>query len=74
MQFSLMFHQVGLQLRINLMVSNVQMLLNELNKFRGILVRNLFGKEKRRNKCKRRRKRFEGKGGDRILKTKKKQY
>jgi hypothetical protein len=48
------------------------MSLNELNKSRGMLVRNLFGKEKRRNKCKGRRKGFERKEGDRILKTKKK--
>jgi hypothetical protein len=46
---------------MNLMVSNVQMPLNELNKSRSMLVRNLFGKGKKRNKCRRRRKRFEGK-------------
>jgi hypothetical protein len=34
----------------------------------------LFGKRKRRNKCGGRRKGFEGKRGDRITKTKKKQY
>jgi hypothetical protein len=37
--------------------------LNELNKSRGMLVNNLFGKGKRRNKCREIRKRFEGKGG-----------
>jgi hypothetical protein len=37
------------------------MSLNELNKFRGMLVKNLFGKGKRRNKCRGRRKWFEGK-------------
>jgi hypothetical protein len=46
--------------------------LNELNKSRCMLVRNLFKKRKRRNKCKGRRKWFEGKGGDQIPKTKKK--
>jgi hypothetical protein len=45
--------------------------LNELNKFRGILVRNLFWKGKRRNKCRGRRKRFGGKGGNRIPKQRK---
>ena len=45
--------------------------LNELNKSRGMLVRNLFGKGKRINECKGRRKRFEGKGGEWIPKTKK---
>jgi hypothetical protein len=35
---------------------------------------NLFMKGKRRNKCRERRKGFEEKGGDRIPKTKKKQY
>jgi hypothetical protein len=48
--------------------------LNELNKFRGMLVRNLFGKGKRRNKCRGRRKGFEGKGGDQIPKKNKQQY
>jgi hypothetical protein len=43
----------------------------ELNKSKGMLVRNLFGKGKRRNKCKGRRKGFKGKG-DQIPKTKKK--
>jgi hypothetical protein len=45
------------------MVSNAQIPLNELNKFRSMLVRNLFGKEKKkkRNKCKGRRKEYEGK-------------
>jgi hypothetical protein len=56
---------------MNLTVSNAQMPLNELNKFRVMLVRNLFRKGKRKNKCKRRRKGFEGKRGDRIPKTKK---
>jgi hypothetical protein len=37
------------------------MSLNELNKSMGLLVRNLFGKGKRRNKYKGRRKGFEGK-------------
>jgi hypothetical protein len=46
------------------MVSNAQMSLNELNKSRGMLVRNLFRKGKRRNKCRERRKGFEGKIGD----------
>jgi hypothetical protein len=59
---------------MNLMVSNAQMTLNELNKSNGMLVRNLFEKEKRRNKCRERRKEFKGKGGDRIPKTNKKQY
>jgi hypothetical protein len=59
---------------MNLMVSNAQIPLNELNKSRGMLVRNLFGKGKRRNKCRGRRKGFEGKGGDRIPKTNKKQF
>jgi hypothetical protein len=35
--------------------------LKELNKSRGILMRNLFWKGKRRNKCRRRRKMFEEK-------------
>jgi hypothetical protein len=51
--------------------------LNELNKFKSMLVRNLFRKGNRRNKCRKRRIRrkwFDGKGGDRIPKTKKKQY
>ena len=39
MQFSHVFHQVGLQLRINLTVSNAQMSSNELNKFRGMTPR-----------------------------------
>jgi hypothetical protein len=34
-----------------LMVSNVQMSLNEFNKSKGMLMRNLFGKEKKINKC-----------------------
>jgi hypothetical protein len=34
------------------MVSNAQIPLNELNKFRGMLVRNLFGKEKKKKKKK----------------------
>jgi hypothetical protein len=55
-------------------ISNAQMSLTKLNKSKGMLMRNLFGKEKRRSKCKGRRKTFEEKGGDRILKTKKKQY
>jgi hypothetical protein len=40
--------------------------LNELNKSRGMPVRNLFGNRKRKNRCRRRRRRkgFEGKGGD----------
>jgi hypothetical protein len=61
---------------MNLMVSNAQMPLNELNKFKSMLVRNLFRKGNRRNKCRRRRRRkwFDGKRGDRIPKTKKKQY
>jgi hypothetical protein len=42
--------------------------LNVFNKSRGMLVRNLFGKGKRRNKCRGRRKELEGKGGDRIPK------
>jgi hypothetical protein len=74
MQFSYVFYRVELQLIMNLTVSNAQMSLNELNKSRGMLMRNLFGKEKRRNKCKERRKGFERKEGDRIPKTKKKQY
>jgi hypothetical protein len=57
MQFPHVFHKVGLQLKMNLTVSNAQMLLNELNKFRGMLVRNLFGKGKRINKMKRKKKR-----------------
>jgi hypothetical protein len=56
------------------MLSNAQIPLNELNKFRSMLVRNLFGKGKRRNKFRGRKKWFEGKGGYRIPKTKKKQY
>jgi hypothetical protein len=59
---------------MNLVVSNAQMSLNELNKSRGMLVRNLFRKGKRRNKCRERRKGFEGKIGDQIPKTNKKQY
>jgi hypothetical protein len=35
--------------------------LNKFNKSRGMLVRNLFGKGKRRNKCRGRIKGFEGK-------------
>jgi hypothetical protein len=35
--------------------------LNEFNNSRGMLVRNLFKKGKRRNKCRERRKEFEGK-------------
>jgi hypothetical protein len=46
---------------MNLIVSNAQMPLNELNKFRGMLMRNLFRKGKRKNKCRTRRKGFEGK-------------
>jgi hypothetical protein len=46
---------------MNLTASNAQMPLNELNKSRGILVRNFFEKEKRRNKCKGRSKGFKGK-------------
>jgi hypothetical protein len=61
MQFPHVFYQVGLQLRMNLTVSNAQMPLNELNKSRGMLVRNVFGKGKRRNKCRGRRKGFEEK-------------
>ena len=61
MQFPHVFHQVRLQLRMNLTVSNAQMPLNELNKSRGLLVRNLFEKERRINNCKVRRKGFEGK-------------
>jgi hypothetical protein len=56
------------------MASNAQMPLNDLNKSKGMLMRNLFGKGKRRNKCRERRKGFEGKERDRIPKTKKKQY
>jgi hypothetical protein len=56
---------------MNLAVSNAQMPLNKFNKFRGMLVRNLFGKGMRRNKCSGRRKGFEEKGGDRIPKKKK---
>jgi hypothetical protein len=48
---------------MNLMVSNAQMPLNELNKSRGMLERNLFGKGKKINKCRGRIKRFKGKGG-----------
>jgi hypothetical protein len=70
MQFSHVFHQVGLQLKMNLTISNAQMHLNELNKSRYILVRNLFGKVKIRNKCRGRRKWFEGKEGDRMPKIK----
>jgi hypothetical protein len=36
-----------------------------------MLMRNLFGKGKERNKCRERRKRFEGKEGDRIPKQRK---
>jgi hypothetical protein len=42
MQFPHMFHQVGLQLRMNLTVSKAQMPLNELNKSKGMLMRNLL--------------------------------
>jgi hypothetical protein len=72
MQFPHVFQQVELQLRINLTISNAQMPLNELNKSRGMLVRNLFEKRKRRNKYRRRKKGLEGKGGDLIPKTNKK--
>jgi hypothetical protein len=34
----------------------------------------LFGKGKRRNKCREKRKGFEGEGGDQIPKIKKKEY
>jgi hypothetical protein len=37
MQFSHVFHQVGLQLKMNLTVFNAQMPLNELNKSKGML-------------------------------------
>jgi hypothetical protein len=43
------------------MVSNTQMPLNELNKSKSMLVRNLFRKGKRKNKCRKRRKEFYGK-------------
>jgi hypothetical protein len=56
MQFPHVFHQVGLQLRMNLTVSNAQMSLNEFNKFKDMLVRNLFGNGKRINKCREKRK------------------
>jgi hypothetical protein len=58
---------------MNLTVSNAQIPLNELNKYRDMLVRNLSGKGKRRNKYKgkKKKKRFERKGGNQILKTKK---
>jgi hypothetical protein len=46
---------------MNLMVSNAQMPLNELNKSRGMLMRNFFRMGERRNKCRGRRKGFEGK-------------
>ena len=61
MQFSHVFHQVILQLRMNLIVSNAQMPLNKLNKSKGMLIRNLFEKTKRINKCIGRRKEFEEK-------------
>jgi hypothetical protein len=61
MQFSHVFYQVGLQLRINLMISNAQIPFNKLNKSRSMLVRILLGKAKKRNKCRGRRKMFEGK-------------
>jgi hypothetical protein len=48
--------------------------LNKLNKSNVMLVRNLFRKAKRINKCRKRRKGFKEKGGDRIPKTKKKRY
>jgi hypothetical protein len=35
---------------MNLTISNAQIPLNELNKYRGMLMRNLSGKGKRRNK------------------------
>jgi hypothetical protein len=56
---------------MNLTVSNAQIPLNELNKSRGMLMRNLFGKEKRINKCRGRIKGFDGKGGYRIPKQRK---
>jgi hypothetical protein len=59
---------------MNLRASNAQMSLNELNKSRSILVRNLFKMGNRINKCIGRRKWFKGKGGDQIPKTKKKKY
>jgi hypothetical protein len=37
MQFSHVFYQVGLQLKMNLTVSNAQMSLNKLNKSNGML-------------------------------------
>jgi hypothetical protein len=52
---------------MNLMVSNAQMSLNKLKKSKGMLVRNLFGKGKKRNKCRGRRKGFEGIGNNIIL-------
>jgi uncharacterized protein YceH (UPF0502 family) len=72
MQFSYVFHQVRLQPRMNLTVSNAQMFLNKLNKSRSMLVRNLFKKGKRINKYRWRIKGFCEKGRDRIHKTKKK--
>jgi hypothetical protein len=50
------------------------MSLNELNKSKSILVRNLFEMGNRINKCRGRRKWFKGKGGDQIPKTKKNKY
>jgi hypothetical protein len=61
MQLPHVFHEVGLQLGMNLTVSNAQILLNKLNKSKDMLVRNLFGKGKRRKKIKGRIKVFEGK-------------
>ena len=61
MEFRHVFHQVGLWLKMNLMVFNAQIPLNELNKSTDMLVRNLFGKGNKRNKCKGRRKGFEKK-------------
>ena len=69
MQFSHVFHQVRLQLRINLMVFNAQMPLNELNKSNG-----MFRKGNRRNKCRGRKKGFKEKGENRMPKIKNKQY
>ena len=74
MQFLHVFHHIRLQLRMSLTTFNAQMPLNEFNKFQGMLVRNLFGEGKRRNKCRGRKKGFEGKGGDPIPKIKKKKY
>ena len=58
MRFPHVFHQVGLRLKMNLTVFNTQMPLNELNKSKGMLVRKLFEKGKRRNKYRGRRKGF----------------